>query len=279
MSEREKDKNHPDGSRKEREMDQTLAYFEIMDQTAIITIDHPPMNALDVATKEAIGEAFRELEGRRDEIRAVILHGAGQKAFAAGADIKAFLELRPDTAKSRLSRSHQIYARVENFERPVIAAIHGFCLGAGLELALCCDIRYAEETAQLGFPEVNLSVFPGNGGIWRSLYHLPIGKLKEWVYSGEIFGATEAFRFGLVEKVVPSGQAMEAALELAVRITEKGPLALAAAKKVINQDRDLSIEHGLMLESDLWANLTTTEDMKEGARAFIEKRNPVYRGR
>ena len=260
-------------------MEEKLAYYEIQGQTAIVTINHPPMNALDLATKEAIFEAFRELDGRRQEIRAVILRGAGEKAFAAGADIKTFLELKPDTAKRRLSRSHQIYGMVENFEWPVIAAIHGFCLGAGLELALCCDIRCAEETAKLGFPEVNLSIFPGNGGIWRSLHHIPLGKLKELVFTGEAIGATEAFRLGLIERVVPPGQVMEAALELAGKIIEKGPLGVAAGKKVINRARDLSLQQGLELESDLWANLTTTEDMKEGARAFIEKRRPQYRCR
>jgi enoyl-CoA hydratase len=260
-------------------MEQKLVYYEMKGQTAIVTIDHPPMNALDVATKEAIGEVFSELDGRRQEMRAVILRGAGEKAFAAGADIKAFLELNPDTAKRRLLRSHQIYSMVENFEWPVIAAIHGFCLGAGLELALCCDIRCAEETAKLGFPEVNLSVFPGNGGIWRSLHHIPLGKLKELVFTGEAIGATEAFRLGLIERVVSPGQVMEAALELSAKIVEKGPLGMAAGKKVINQARDLSLQQGLELESDLWANLTTTEDMKEGARAFIEKRKPQYRCR
>jgi enoyl-CoA hydratase/carnithine racemase len=260
-------------------MEQKLAYYEIRDRIAIVTIDHPPMNALDVATKEAIGEVFKELDDRRQEIGAVILHGAGEKAFAAGADIKAFLELKPDTAKRRISRSHQIYYMVENFEWPVIAAIHGFCLGGGLELALCCDIRYVEETTKLGFPEINLSVFPGNGGIWRSLYHIPFGKLKELVYSGEMIDAMEAFRLGLVEKVVPPGQVMVAAMERAAKIMETGPLAVVAAKKVINQARDLSIHHALELESEFWANLTATEDMKEGARAFIEKRKPEYRGR
>jgi len=258
-------------------MDQKLAYYEIKGQTAIVTIDHPPMNALDIATKEAIAEVFRELDDRRQEIRVVILHGAGEKAFAAGADIKAFLELTPDTAKKRLSRSHQIYTMVENFQWPVIGSIHGFCLGGGLELALCCDIRYAEETAKFGFPEVNLSVFPGNGGIARSLYHLPVGKLKELVFTGEMISATEALTLGFIEKVVPPGKSMEAALNLAERIIEKGPLGVAAGKKVINRARDLSIQQGLELESELWANLTTTEDMKEGARAFIEKRKPQYK--
>ena len=258
-------------------MDQKLAYYEIKGQTAIVTIDHPPMNALDIATKEAIAEVFRELDDRRQEIRVVILHGAGEKAFAAGADIKAFLELTPDTAKKRLSRSHQIYGMVENFQWPVIGSIHGFCLGGGLELALCCDIRYAEETAKFGFPEVNLSVFPGNGGIARSLYHLPVGKLKELVFTGEMISATEALTLGFIEKVVPPGKSMEAALNLAERIIEKGPLGVAAGKKVINRARDLSIQQGLELESELWANLTATEDMKEGARAFIEKRKPQYK--
>jgi len=260
-------------------MDQKLAYYEIKGQTAIVTIDHPPMNALDAATKEAIAEVFRELDDRRQEIRAVILHGAGEKAFAGGADIKTFLELNPDTAKRRLSRSHQIYAMVENFQWPVIGAIHGFCLGGGLELALCCDIRYAEETAKFGFPEVNLSVFPGNGGIARSLYHVPVGKLKELVFTGEMISATEALSLGFIEKVVPTGKSMEAALNLAERIIEKGPLGVAAGKKVINRARDLSIQQGLKLESELWANLTVTEDMKEGARAFIEKRKPQYKCR
>ena len=258
-------------------MGQGLAHYEIKNHIAIVTIDHPPMNALDVATKEDIGEIFSHLDDRRKEIRVVILHGAGDKAFAAGADIKAFLELKPDTAKRRLTRSHDIYSIVENFEWPVIAAIHGFCLGGGLELALCCDIRYAEETAKLGFPEVGLSIFPGNGGTKRALYHLSLGKLKELVYTGEMVDAHEAFRAGLVEKVVPSGQVMEAAMELAAKIIKKGPLGVAAAKKVLNRTRDLSLEQGLELESDFWSDLAGTGDMKEGARAFIEKRKPEYK--
>jgi enoyl-CoA hydratase len=260
-------------------LSQKFAYYEIEDQTAIVTIDHPPMNALDIATKEAIGSVFMDLDDRRKELRAVILHGAGEKAFAAGADIKTFLELTPETAKRRMTRSHQIYSMVENFEWPVIAAIHGFCLGGGLELALCCDLRYASESAKLGFPEVKLSIFPGNGGAQRSLYHMPMGRLKELVYTGNLITAREAFEYGLVEKVVPDGQVMDAAREVAREIASRGPLGVAAAKKVLNRTRDLTLAHGLDLESDLWSNLTATEDMKEGARAFIEKRRPTYRCR
>jgi enoyl-CoA hydratase/carnithine racemase len=260
-------------------MGKRLAYYEIRNRVAIVSIDHPPMNALDVATKEAVADIFTEFNDRRREIRAVVLHGAGEKAFAAGADIKTFLELTPDTAKKRLTRSHEIYRLVEEYEWPVIAAIHGYCLGAGFELALCCDVRYATENAKLGFPEVNLSVFPGNGGTQRSLYHLPLGKLKEWIYTGAIIKADEALRYGLIEKIVPDGKLMEAALELAYTIASKGPLGVAAAKRVMNRGRDLPLAEGLELEADVWAELTATEDMKEGARAFIEKRKPIYKCR
>lgn len=259
-------------------MSEQLAHYTMEDQVAVVTIDHPPMNALDVATKEAVGQVFGELDQRRDEIRAVVITGAGKKAFAAGADIKTFLELDPPSAKRRLMRSHEIFGRVERFPWPVIAALHGYCLGAGLELALACDIRYAEETAKLGFPEVNLSVFPGNGGCCRALHYLSLGKLKELVFSGAIISAQEALGLGLVEKVVPQGQVMEAALELARTIAGKGPLGVATAKRVINRARDLNLAEGLELESDWWANLTASHDMKEGARAFIEKRPPQYKG-
>ena len=260
-------------------MGQELAYCEIEDQTAIVTIDHPPMNALDIATKEAIGRVFMDLDNRRKELRAVILRGAGEKAFAAGADIKAFLALNPETAKRRMTRSHQIYGMVENFEWPVIAAIHGFCLGGGLELALCCDLRYASESAKLGFPEVNLSLFPGNGGLQRSLDHMSLGRLKELVYTGTLITAREALEYDLVERVVPDGNVVDAAREVAKEIAQRGPLGVAAAKKILNKTRDLTLARGLELESELWSGLTATEDMKEGARAFVEKRSPTYRCR
>ena len=147
-------------------------------------------------------ERYRaELDRVRSDIRAVILTGAGEKAFAAGADVKAFLELNPPMAKRRLMRSHAIYSLVENFEWPVIAALHGFCLGGGLELALCCDVRYASENTKLGFLEVNLSVFPGNGGSFRGRYFLPLGRLKELVFTGETISASEALSYGLIEKL------------------------------------------------------------------------------
>lgn len=260
-------------------MNRGLAYYDLEGTTAVVTLNHPPMNALDVPTKEALNTVFEELDGRRDEIRAVILRGSGGKAFAAGADIKTFLELKPDTARRRLVRSHQIYEFIENFQWPVIAAIHGFCLGAGLELALCCDIRYAEEGAHLGFPEVRLSIFPGNGGTQRARHQVPLGRLKELIYSGDMVTGEEAFHLGLVEKVTPDGEVMASALALAEKIAKRGPLGISAAKRVLNRTRDMPMASGLALETDFWSSLTATEDMKEGASAFLEKRKPVYKGR
>ncbi len=144
-------------------MDKDLAYFDIKDQVAFIMINHPPMNALDISTRETITSIFQELEKYKKELRVVIMQRGGGKAFVAGADIKIFLDFHPDRAKKHLSRSHQIFSLVENFERPVIAAFQGFCLGGGFELTLSYHNRYADEMARLGFPEVNLSVFPGNG--------------------------------------------------------------------------------------------------------------------
>jgi len=260
-------------------MDQKLVHYVIKDLLAIVTIEHPPVNALDTATKEAIGTAFLELDERRQDIRVVILRGAGEKAFAAGADIKGFLELTPEIAKRRVTRSHELFSIVENFQWPVIAAIHGYCLGGGLELALCCDIRYATESAKFGFPEVNLSVFPGNGGSQRARFHMPLGKLKELTYTGAVIDAHEALRYGLIEKIVPDTDLMDATMDLAATIMKKGPLAVMAAKKVYNRSRDLPFSAGLELETDFWVSLTATEDMKEGALAFIEKRTPKYKGR
>ncbi len=259
-------------------MAEELVKYRIEEQVAIVTLNHPPLNALDVATKLALEAVFQELDQRREEMRAVVLAGEGE-AFAAGADIKAFLDLEPESAKRRLMRSHQVFATVENFHWPVIAAIHGYCLGGGLELALCCDIRYAGQDASFGFPEVKLSIFPGNGGCARALHFLGLGRFKELVFSGSTISAQEALAYGLVEKVVPRGEHLAAALELARKIARRGPLGIAAAKRVINRTRELPLAQALELESDHWAGLTASQDMKEGARAFLEKRKPRYQGR
>ncbi len=257
-------------------MSQPLVHYEIEDFIARVTLDNPPLNALTLETKEALRQAFQDLEAKSDQVRAVVLAGGGEQAFVAGADIKAFLELTPETALPRLENTHEIFSLVENYRWPVIAAIQGFCLGGGLELALSCDIRYASADAVLGFPEVNLSIFPGNGGTARALYFLGLGRFKELVYTGRRISAALAYEYGLVEKVVPREELMAEALGLARDIAKRGPLAVAAAKRVINQNRDLALDQSLTVESRNWADLAATEDMKEGARAFVEKRKPRY---
>jgi enoyl-CoA hydratase len=260
-------------------MSPALVQYKIEDFIAQVTLNNPPMNPLTAEAKQDLGRVFTELEEKSDQVRAVVLAGGGEKAFAAGADIKAFLELTPETALTRLERSHQIFSLVENYRWPVIAAVQGFCLGGGLELALCCDIRYAAQDAVLGFPEVNLSIFPGNGGMARGLHFLGLGRFKELVYTGRRISAAEAYEYGLVEKVVPRETLMDEALGLARSIAKRGPLGVAGAKKVINQTRDLAVDEALTVESRHWSELAATEDMKEGARAFVEKRKPVYRCR
>jgi enoyl-CoA hydratase/carnithine racemase len=253
--------------------------YELEDRVALVTLDNPPLNALDKETREALAAVFAELHGRRDEIRAVVLRGGGDKAFAAGADIKGFLDLDYAAARRQLRRAQEINAAVEDFPRPVLAAIHGYCLGGGLELALCCDVRFASEDAKLGFPEVKLSVFPGNGGTQRACRHLGLGRVKELMFTGEMVGAREALEYGLVERVVPTGQVLEAALAVARRIAARGPLGVAAVKAVLNRTQGVPLAEGLEAEAEAWSRLAETEDMKEGARAFLEKRDPVWKGR
>lgn len=255
------------------------AHFELEGRVAVVTLDNPPLNALDTETREALAAVFAELDGCRDELRAVVLRGGGEKAFAAGADIKAFLDLDRASARRRVARAHEINAAIENFRWPVVAAIHGYCLGGGLELALSCDLRYASEDARFGFPEVNLSLFPGNGGTQRARRHLSMGRVKELMFTGDIVGARDALDYGLVERVVPTGQVVEAALAVANRIASRGPLGVAAVKAVLNRTQDASLAEGLEVEADAWSRLADTEDMKEGARAFLEKRKPDYKGR
>lgn len=255
------------------------AHCTLEGRVAVVTLDNPPLNALDTETREALAAVFADLAGCGDDLRAVVLRGGGEKAFAAGADIKAFLELDRASALRRVARAHEINASIENFPRPVVAAIHGYCLGGGLELALCCDFRYASEDARFGFPEVGLSLFPGNGGTQRARRHLGLGRVKELMFTGDLVGAREALDCGLVERVVPEGQVVETALAAANRIASRGPLGVAAVKAVLNRTQDAPLAEGLAVEAEAWSRLADTEDMKEGARAFLEKRKPEYRGR
>jgi len=250
----------------------------IEEKVAWVTIDNPPVNALSHALVDELKSVFGELE-QNDDVLIVILRGAGEKAFVAGADIKQFPTMDQAVAEKFSSEGQDVFNRIENFKAPVIALIQGFALGGGCELAMACDIRIASEDARLGQPEISLAIIPGYGGTQRMSRLVPTGKAKELIYTGEMIGAMEAMRIGLVDRVVKREDLEDEAKKLAATILEKGPLAIKAAKKAINEGLALPLREGLKVESRYFGELFGTEDKNEGARAFLEKRKPIFKGK
>jgi enoyl-CoA hydratase len=252
--------------------------IEVKGRTAILIIDSPPVNALGEELKKELGERFKDLDDE-EEVWTVILTAAGDKIFAAGANIPSLLELKPENGLIRVRETKGLYSKISNFGKPTIAAINGTCFGGGLELALCLDLRIAADHAKLGFPEVNLGIMPGAGGTQRLPRLINPSLARYLIYTGSILTASEALCCGLVIKVVPYGSLLEEAEDIARRINEKGPLAVRAAKKAICQGDDLSLEQGLTLENEIWATLCDTQDKREGISAFLEKRKPEFKGK
>ena len=208
-----------------------------------------------------------------------MLTGGGGRAFAAGADIKEMEAMGVDEARAWGELGHEVGRLLETMPKPAIAAVNGFALGGGCELALACDIRYASATARLGQPEVSIGIIPGWGGTQRLARAVGIGRAKELVYTGRMVGAEEAERIGLVNAVFPPEELMERTLELARSLAAKSPLALAAAKELVNQTLQGDLAAGLEDEAAAFAELFSSEDQKEGMRAFVEKREPDFKGR
>jgi enoyl-CoA hydratase len=249
------------------------------DHVATITLDRPDvLNAMNTTMRQELTEVFGTL--RRDEdVRAILVTGAGERAFSAGADIREFLE-SPTATQFRDNRKHLDFRReMDRCPQPIIAAIRGFALGGGLELALACDIRIAADDAQVGLTEVNLAIIPGGGGTQRLARLIGRGKALEMILTGMRVPAAEALRIGLVERVVPVAELAEASRALACTIADKAPIALRYAKEAVVGGLELPLEAGLRLENDLATLLRTTEDRLEGARAFVEKRKPKWTGR
>ena len=192
------------------------------DRLAIVTLDHPPVNALNSGVMEALEKVFDELAGDK-EIGAVVLTGAGEKAFVAGADISEFTTLSSENGERLSRRGQLIFQKIEDLPAPVIAAVNGFALGGGLELALCCDIRVMAENARVGLPEVTLAIFPGYGGTQRLPRTIAPGKAKELIYTGEMIDAAEAYRIGLADHLVPPGEALAEARKIAEKILKRPP--------------------------------------------------------
>jgi enoyl-CoA hydratase len=246
------------------------------DAVAILTVDRQDaLNALDVATLTDLRDKLRDV-GADDDVRAVVLTGAGEKAFVAGADIKYMSGLDVDQAKEWGALGHEAGRLLETMPKPTIAAVNGFALGGGCELALACDIRYAASTAKLGQPEVNLGIIPGWGGTQRLARVCGLGVAKELIFTGRVVDADEALRVGLVTAV--HDPVLEKARDTASLLASKSTLAIRMMKDLAN--RALGGDHvgNLRAEGEMFGELFSTEDAKEGLTAFVEKREPVFKG-
>jgi enoyl-CoA hydratase len=249
------------------------------DGVAVVTVDRPAaLNALDLPTLTELRDRLAELADEQP-VRVVVLTGAGERAFIAGADIKYMsgLDVRGGTEWGELG--HDCGRLLETMPKPTIAAINGFALGGGCELALACDLRYAARTAKLGQPESNLAIIPGWGGTQRLARVCGLGVAKDLILTGRIVDAEEALRIGLVNAVYEPGELMERVGEVAQGLAAKSPVALAAAKAAVNHVLQGDHVQNLISEAERFGGLFASEDQKEGMAAFVEKREPKYRGR
>jgi enoyl-CoA hydratase len=256
-----------------------LDYVKVeLGEVAVLTIDRQDkLNALDPTVVEEIGQSLLELEAEGP--RAIIVTGAGEKSFVAGADIGVMSTMSPVEAKRFAEISNAAMALLDRSPIPTIAAVNGFALGGGCEVALACDIRIAAENALFGFPEVSLGILPGMGGTQRLPRLLGPALAKELIFTGRRLDAREALSMGLVNHVVPRGEALNTAREIAAQIAANGPIAVRYAKAATNRALEVDLISGLEYETDQFALLFSTEDAREGMTAFIERRKPQFQGR
>ena len=248
---------------------------------ALITLNRP--DKLNSLTAELLGELDAILAGLTNErgaeaVACAILTGAGEKAFAAGADIASMLPMSTEQGRAFSELGHRVCSRMERAPFPVIAAVNGFALGGGCELALACDFIYASDKAKLGQPEVNLGIIPGFGGTQRLARRVGIGRARELCYTGDIIAADEALRIGLVNTVVPHAELAAKALETAQKIASKGRVAIAQCKRVLYTGADVPLDVANALETQSFAMLFGTDDRAEGMKAFLEKRKAAFTG-
>jgi enoyl-CoA hydratase/carnithine racemase len=251
--------------------------LETHDAVATIRIDRPPANALSQAVSLELSDAATAA-ANDDGVRAVVVWG-GERIFAAGADIKAMADHGPEQIGSDVGALERACRDLEAVPKPVIAAVNGFALGGGCEIALACDFRFAAQDAQLGLPEIRLGIIPGAGGTQRLPRLVGLAKARELVFSGRRLGAEEALDIGLVDRVVPSGDVYGTALDAARGYAQGPTLAYAAAKRALAAALGAGLERGLEAEREAFVPLFATHDQKEGMRAFLDKRDPEFEGR
>lgn len=260
-------------------MEQNNLLLELTENIAVVTVNRPDkLNALNRETVLELRSLFKELRSN-DKIYAIILTGSGEKAFVAGADIKELNDLDVLSAKKFAERGQDVFNYIENMNKPVIAAVNGFALGGGCELALSCHIRLASENAKFGQPEVNLGIIPGYGGTQRLARLINSGRAMEYILTGDLIDANEAFRLGLVNHVYPQNDLIKKSLEMAAKITSKGQQAVRFAIKAVNMVNQVSSKEGQNYEASLFALCCGTEDFKEGTSAFLEKRKPEFKNK
>ncbi len=250
-----------------------------VDGVATITVNRPKvLNALNHQTLAELAAAF---DAVRDDVsvRALVITGAGEKAFVAGADINELARMQAMEAKAKAFFGQQVFGRLERLGKPSVAMINGFALGGGLELALACTLRTAATTAKVGLPEVSLGIIPGYGGTQRLARIAGPGVAREWVLTGDLFTAEEAYRVGVVNRVFEPAALAAGTAELVAKLLTRSPLAIGLALETIARGLNMSQQEGEVIESDMFGLASTTADMREGMSAFLEKRKPVFPGK
>lgn len=254
-----------------------LLTFDVADRIATITVNRPDkLNALNDAVMDELRTAIAEARRRRD-VGAVLLTGAG-RAFVAGADIAELADQRATEGKSRAERGQRVFRRFETSPKPTLAAVNGFALGGGCELAMACHMRIASEHAKFGQPEVKLGIVPGYGGSQRLPRIVGKGRALQLLLTGEMIDAAEAYRIGLVNRVVPAAELIPAARALLTTILAQGPLAVAHCIEAVDRGLDMGLDDAIALEASYFGMLSATKDKEEGMRAFLEKRPATFTG-
>ncbi len=257
---------------------QTLL-VDVKDNIAVVTLNRPDkLNALNAQTINDLNSVFDELK-ENEKVYVVVLTGSGEKAFVAGADIKELNKLDMMSAKEFAEKGQAVFNKIEKFDKPVIAAVNGFALGGGCELALACHIRLASDNAKFGQPEVNLGIIPGYGGTQRLARLINTGRAMEYILTADMISADEAYRIGLVSKIYFQNELLDKAIEMAKKITGKGQQAVWLAMKAVKAVDEMSLKEGQNSEASLFALCCGTEDFKEGTSAFLEKRKPDFKNK